>query len=181
MSELTKQEQLEIANRGGPLQQVRRRIMAWGSIALAGFLATLLGVPVVGFIVAPLFRSPPYQWRAVGDVNSFSIGSTVLVKYENSGALSWGGAVEQTAAWLRRTGARSFTAFTVNCSHLGCPVRWEPAANMFFCPCHGGVYYADGTVAAAPPPRRLSEYPVRIHGGQVEVLAVPLPLPGRHI
>lgn len=181
MSELSKSEQLAIANRGGPLQQVRRRIMAWGSIAVVGYISTLVGVPVIGFIVAPLFRAPKYQWRPVGSVNSFDIGSTVLVKYENSGALSWGGPIEQTAAWLRRTGTLSFTAFSINCTHLGCPVRWEPAANLFFCPCHGGVYYSNGTVAAAPPPRRLSEYPVRINKGQVEVLAVPIPLPGRHL
>ena len=181
MSELSEAEQVAIANRGDPLQQVRRRVMAWGSIAIAGYVATLIGVPVLGFIVAPLFRAPPYQWRAVGAVNTFAIGSTVLVKYENSGAFSWGGAIEQTAAWLRRTSELSFTAFSINCTHLGCPVRWEPDANLFFCPCHGGVYYADGTVASAPPPRRLSEYPVRINNGQVEVLAVPLPGPGRHL
>lgn len=181
MNELTAREKQEIANRGGPLQQVRRRILAWGSIALTGYLATLVGVPVVGFIVAPLLRSSRNQWRPVGDVNSFQVGATVLVKYENSGALSWGGAIERTAAWLRRTGRLSFTAFSVNCTHLGCPVRWEPGTNLFLCPCHGGVYYSDGTVASAPPPRRLSEYPVRIKAGQVEVLAVPIPLPGRHL
>lgn len=181
MSELSKSERLEIAHRGGPLQQVRRRIMAWGSLAVAGYIATLVGVPVVGFIIAPLLRSPKYQWRAVGAVNSFEIGSTVLVKYENNAAFSWGGAIEQTAAWLRRDSELAFTAFSINCTHLGCPVRWEPNASLFFCPCHGGVYYADGTVAAAPPPRRLSQYPVRIHGGQVQVLATPIPLPGRHI
>lgn len=181
MSGLSKSEQQLIANRGGPLQQVRRRILAWSSIALTGYMATLIGVPIVGFILAPLFRAPKYQWRPIGDVNSFAIGQTVLVKFENYDALSWAGAVSQSAAWLRRTGDVAFTAFSVSCTHLGCPVRWEPAADLFFCPCHGGVYYSDGTVAASPPPRRLSEYPVRVNSGQVEVLAVPIPLPGRHL
>ena len=181
MSGLSKREQEQIANRGGPLLQVRRRILAWSSIAISGYIATLLGVPVIGFIVAPLLRTPQYQWRQVGDVNSFAIGQTVLVKYANFDAVSWAGPIAQSAAWLRRTGTLDFTAFSVSCTHLGCPVRWEPNADLFFCPCHGGVYYADGTVAASPPPRRLSEYPVRVNGGQVEVLAVPIPLPGRHL
>ena len=181
MSELSKAEQEHIANRGGPLKQVRRRLLAYMSLAVTGYIATLVGVPVVGFIVAPLLRSPQYQWRAVGPLESFAIGRTVLVKFQNFDALSWSGDLGRTAAWLRRTGEREFSAFAINCTHLGCPVRWEPETNLFFCPCHGGVYYADGTVASAPPPRRLSQYPVRINRGQVEVLSVPLPLPGRHL
>jgi menaquinol-cytochrome c reductase iron-sulfur subunit len=38
------------------------------------------------------------------------------------------------------------------------------------CPCHGGVYYKDGSVAAGPPPRPLERYPVRVQDGQVEIL-----------
>ena len=43
-----------------------------------------------------------------------------------------------------------FVAFSVNCAHLGCPVRWLREAHLFMCPCHGGVYYEDGRVAAGP-------------------------------
>jgi quinol---cytochrome c reductase iron-sulfur subunit, bacillus type len=47
---------------------------------------------------------------------------------------------------------------------------------LFMCPCHGGVYYADGNVAAGPPPRGLFNYPVRVHDGQVEILASAVPI-----
>ena len=33
-----------------------------------------------------------------------------------------------------------WVAITSRCAHLGCPVRWVPAAERFICPCHGGVY-----------------------------------------
>ena len=79
-------------------------------------------------------------------------------------------------AWLRRVTEQSFIAFSVNCAHLGCPVQWRPQAQLFLCPCHGGVYYADGTVAAGPPPRPLFQYPVRVHDGLVEIQAQPMPL-----
>ena len=69
-----------------------------------------------------------------------------------------------------------FVAFAVNCTHLGCPVRWLQQAELFMCPCHGGVYYKDGTVAAGPPPRPLTKYPVRINQGQVEILTTPTPI-----
>ena len=81
-----------------------------------------------------------------------------------------------TAAWLRRLDSGGFVAFAVNCAHLGCPVRWLAKANLFMCPCHGGVYYADGSVAAGPPPHGLFQYPVRVHDGQVEILASAVPI-----
>jgi menaquinol-cytochrome c reductase iron-sulfur subunit len=82
----------------------------------------------------------------------------------------------RTAAWLRRDDETGFTAFAVNCTHLGCPVRWIQGAELFLCPCHGGVFTRNGTVAAGPPPRPLTRYPVRIRNGQVEIQTTPTPI-----
>ncbi|MGH9742715.1 MAG: ubiquinol-cytochrome c reductase iron-sulfur subunit [Candidatus Acidiferrum sp.] len=87
-----------------------------------------------------------------------------------------GGLSSKTAAWLNRQGKDQFVAFSANCSHLGCPVRWEPQAKLFMCPCHGGVYYKNGSVAAGPPPKGLTQFPVRIQNGQVEILTSPAPI-----
>ena len=80
------------------------------------------------------------------------------------------------AAWLRRETAEDFIAFAINCSHLGCPVRWLQEANLFMCPCHGGVYYKDGTVAAGPPPQPLTRYAVRVRNGEVQLRTGPIPI-----
>ncbi len=147
------------------------------SLALAGIGASVVGIPVVGFLIAPLFSTQKTAWRAVGKVDDFKEGTTTEVAFEDASPLPWGGVSAKTAAWLRRESGERFTAFAINCTHLGCPVRWEPTATLFLCPCHGGVYYGDGHVAAGPPPSPLPKYPVRVQGGQVEVLAGPLPLP----
>jgi menaquinol-cytochrome c reductase iron-sulfur subunit len=55
-------------------------------------------------------------------------------------------------------------------------VRWEEGAELFMCPCHGGVYYKDGSVAAGPPPEPLPKYQVRLKDGNVQVLASPVPI-----
>ncbi len=154
----------------------RRRFLAGLSICLASAAAAMVALPVVGSFFAPLLRRVPRIWCAVGAVDSFRIGSTVEVRFENASPLPWSGLTAQTAAWLRRESEDSFTAFAVNCTHLGCPVRWLPEAGLFMCPCHGGVYYRDGNVAAGPPPRALVRYPVRIHAGQVEILTSPVPI-----
>jgi hypothetical protein len=34
-------------------------------------------------------------------------------------------------------------------------VSWFQESGLFMCPCHGGVYYANGERASGPPPRGL--------------------------
>ena len=77
--------------------------------------------------------------------------------------------------WVRRIADDRFQVFAINCTHLGCPVRWFPESGLFMCPCHGGVYYEDGQHASGPPPRRLYEYEYKIDGGQLMVRGGQLP------
>jgi menaquinol-cytochrome c reductase iron-sulfur subunit len=159
-----------------PETTARRKFLSRVSLALGAVGAALIGMPVVGFLLAPLFESIARKWRGVGAVVQFQEGQTVEVKFEDASPLAWAGVTGQTAAWLRREPGDRFMAFAVNCTHLGCPVRWLKDAELFMCPCHGGVYYSDGTVAAGPPPRPLVQYPVRVRAGQVEILASPTPI-----
>jgi menaquinol-cytochrome c reductase iron-sulfur subunit len=154
----------------------RRRFLSRVSLALSAAAGAVVGVPVVGFLVAPLLRRAPREWRQVGTVDGFAIGETVSVSFEDASPLPWSGVTARTAAWLRRDDASSFTAFAVNCTHLGCPVRWIQTAELFLCPCHGGVFNRDGTVAAGPPPKPLTRYPVRVQNGQVEIQTTPTPI-----
>ena len=154
----------------------RRRFLQKISYTAGGVTAALVGLPLVGFLFAPLFQQKPLFWRAVGDVSKFQVGETVVVTFEDASPLPWAGVTAHTAAWLRRVGDKEFVAFAINCSHLGCPVTWLPNAKLFMCPCHGGVYNADGSVAAGPPPQPLSQYPVRINQNQVEIRTTALPL-----
>ena len=154
----------------------RRTFLQKVSIALGSMCGAVLAVPAIGFIFAPLLRKPPHLWRSVGKVDDFLVGKTVKVTLIDASPLPWAGVTANTAAWLRRAGEREFIAFAINCSHLGCPVRWLQDANLFMCPCHGGVYYADGRVAAGPPPRPLTRYEVRIRDGEVQLQTRPVPI-----
>ena len=48
-------------------------------------------------------------------------------------------------------------------------ILFVAAAGNFICPCHGGVYAADGRVLAGPPPRPLAKVPLVVAGGRVTV------------
>lgn len=153
----------------------RRKFLARVSYALGGVGAVALAVPLAGFVLRPWFEPSPPQWRKVGSIDQFKVGDTVEVKFTDSNPTQWAGPAGLTAAWLRRQDQDTFVAYSVDCTHLGCPVSWEPQSTLFFCPCHGGVYYKDGTVAAGPPPKPLPQYPVRINNGQVEIQTSPMP------
>jgi menaquinol-cytochrome c reductase iron-sulfur subunit len=153
----------------------RRRLLSRFSLALSGVAAAVVSVPILAYLLSPLLQQTPQAWRDVGLVENFRIGQTVQVAYDDPSPLPWAGQTARTAVWLRRTGEAAFTAFALNCTHLGCPVNWRRDAELFLCPCHGGVYYADGTVAGGPPPRPLPQLQVRITPDQrVQVLSIGL-------
>jgi menaquinol-cytochrome c reductase iron-sulfur subunit len=158
-----------------PISPERRRFLARASVGLCAGCGAL-AIPFVGFTLAPLLREVPIVWRAVGKLADFKIGETTNVSLVDASPLPWAGVTAKSAAWLRRTGEKEFVAFSVNCAHLGCPVRWMPSARIFMCPCHGGVYYEDGSVAAGPPPHGLTQYPARVEGDEVQVRADPVPI-----
>lgn len=153
----------------------RRTFLGRISVALSGLAAAVVGIPIVAYLLSPLLEPAADEWRDLGLVQNFRIGETVEVAYDEPSSLPWAGQTARTAVWLRRTGDRDFTAFGLNCTHLGCPVNWRPGADLFLCPCHGGVYYADGSVAGGPPPRPLVRYSIRITDNErVQVLTKPL-------
>ncbi len=154
----------------------RRKFLNRLSMGLGIFGAAVVGTPVLAFFLDPLWKKKKPVWRTVGQKNDFKIGSTVEVKLVDPAPLPWAGKIGLTAAWLQRRTENEFVAFSVNCQHLGCPVRWKEGARLFMCPCHGGVYYENGKVAGGPPPRPLQQYAVRVQHGVVQVQPGPIPM-----
>ncbi len=154
----------------------RRKFFMKLSLGLAGLSAAVAAIPVISAVLAPLLESKVEKWRTVGKLNDFQMNTTNLVTFINADPEPYAGMTAKSAAWLRRSSDTNFIAFAANCTHLGCPVRWEKDAHLFMCPCHGGVYYADGSVAAGPPPKPLTRYQVRVINDEVQIKTAPLPI-----
>lgn len=154
----------------------RRKFLTKLSLWLGALPAAIISVPVFSALLGPLLEKNKQEWRQVGDATDFPVGTTKLVKFINADPLPWAGTTAKSAAWLRRENEKEFTAFSANCTHLGCPIRWESKAELFMCPCHGGVYYKDGSVASGPPPKALVRYQVRLNKGLVEIKTAPVPI-----
>lgn len=154
----------------------RRRFVSRLSLGLIGAAALGAAVPVLGYLIRPArAREIETAWRDVGAPADFPIGVTRKVIYPDPDPDPWEGVAVRNAAWVRRVGPTSFVAYSVYCTHTGCPVEFVQSASLFLCPCHGGVFDGDGAVLSGPPPRPLDRVPVRVQDGRVEVRTSPVP------
>lgn len=140
----------------------RREFLFRVGLGLNIVAGVMVGIPLIGYIFSGLFKKPKLYWITLGAIDSFPEEETRLSKYKNPYHRPWDGETVDIPCWVRRMRGENFQVFAINCTHLGCPVRWFSESKLFFCPCHGGVYYQDGSRAAGPPPRGLFEYETKI-------------------
>jgi menaquinol-cytochrome c reductase iron-sulfur subunit len=148
----------------------RRRFLNRLILGLSALAAAIVSVPIIAYLLSPLIKPTRNVWRDLGPVDDYTVGQTVQVAYDDPSPLAWAGQTAKTAIWLRRDDETNFTAFAVTCTHLGCPVNWLPDAKLFLCPCHGGVYYANGDVAGGPPPHPLFRHETRLQDDHIWIL-----------
>jgi Rieske Fe-S protein len=133
--------------------------------------AVVVGVPLIGFFFGAARKKTPEKWWPLGPADSFSLGETRLVTFDNPLRQSWDGITAHTGVFVRSQGQNQFLILAANCAHLGCGVTWFPESGLFMCPCHGGVYYADGERASGPPPRGMFRCVWRVSDGVLELQA----------
>ena len=156
----------------------RRDVLMKIGILLNGIVAAILAVPIVRYLLSPVARGRKrgYEsWVPLGNLEQFPSGQTRLATYRNPIVNPTDGDTADIACWVRNVDGQNFQVFAINCAHLGCPVRWFSQSRLFMCPCHGGVYYEDGSRASGPPPRGLYEYEYEVRDGQLWVRGGQLP------
>jgi Rieske Fe-S protein len=154
----------------------RRTFLMKLGVLLNGAIGVVLAIPIVGYLLGPVRGANDYRkWIEIGSVDDFKDGETKLVSYINPFTHPWDGETRKIPAYVRRMSATDITVFAINCAHLGCPVRWFAESELFMCPCHGGVYYANGDRASGPPPRGMFKYDSKIENGKLLILAGQMP------
>jgi menaquinol-cytochrome c reductase iron-sulfur subunit len=149
---------------------VKRRAVLGGVIKVAiGAVAAAVGVPIVGFILTPLLAAKESHWHEVGALDNFRPSTTVLTIFPLNVQDGWVQATRSTAIYVRRGTQNDFSVFSPKCTHLGCATQWNSNTQQFFCPCHGGVFDAEGKVVAGPVPRALDRYETKVENGRLYV------------
>ena len=142
----------------------RRRFLGGTIQAIGALVAAIVGIPIIGYILSPLLGISASQWREVGTISDFRTGQTVLTIFSAIQQDGWLQQEERIPIYVRRISEAQFLVLSPQCTHLGCMVQWNSNAQEFLCPCHAGVFDADGKNIAGPPPATAG--PVRGQGGQ---------------
>ncbi len=155
----------------------RRNLLMSVGLAMNAVIGVAIAAPVIGYILGPALRSKGFyrSWVTLGPVNRYPNGQTRLATFIEPYKAPTDGQTDNTACWVRRLSDTQFQVFAINCAHLGCPVRWFPQSGLFMCPCHGGVYYQDGSRAAGPPERGMFEYRWKVVNGELRIYAGQVP------
>ena len=141
---------------------------------LAGLLATggaavgvLLAVPLIRFTLHPILaRTTEKSWSEVGRADEFqNIGDPVkkLVKFEQRDG--WRKTITEKPVYVTKDAKGELAVLSAVCTHLGCTLPWVERERKFICPCHLGMFSADGRLLGGPPPRDMDRLETKIEGG----------------
>ncbi len=154
----------------------RRRFMTGTAHTAGAVAASAFALPALGFAIGPLFEKKRVSWEIIGPPEDFTADTYVPKVITTTPGIGQAG---KTTAYVRRHNASidapirdeydNYVALSTRCMHVGCPVRYTPAAQRFICPCHGGVYDFRGKVSGGPPVRPLDHFYTRVRNGMVEL------------
>ena len=131
---------------------------------IGGSLAAVLGA----FALRPA-AVDDRRWIRAGGITDLTPNVPVPRVVTLSRQDGWYRQRARETVFLISDGAGAVHALSATCTHLGCQVRWDPPSTCFRCPCHGGVFDAQGRVVSGPPPRPLDRIDARIDAGTVLV------------
>jgi len=153
------------------VREDRRSALARLVVAVLGIITAALA-GLVGLVASPVTRSNARRWRRVVSASEVTGDAPVQAVVAERYADGWYQARRQSVVFVDRDGD-GYRVLSATCSHLGCQVRWAPAAGEFQCPCHGGVYNRRGDVIAGPPPAPLTRLAVRLNPVTSEIEVEP--------
>ena len=152
-------------------EQTRRSflggLLAFGTSAVGALLA----LPLARFSLDPLWRTTSeVLWSDVGAAADFgSITAPMKVQVAIEQRDGWRKVLSGKPVYVVKAKDGRPRVLSAVCPHLGCSVAWNDTKGQFVCPCHAGVFTADGTLVSGPPPRGLDELDARIEGGKLQV------------
>lgn len=147
----------------------RRRAL----VLFVNSVVALIGGGLTALLGAFALRRPAQpdgRWLRAGNLFELTPNvpvPRVLVRSRQDG---WYRERARETVFLVWDGDTTVHALSATCTHLGCRVRWDAESTTFRCPCHGGVFDAEGRVLEGPPPAPLNRVDTRLDESGIEVL-----------
>lgn len=144
-----------------------RRQWLWA--AVVGSLTATFGT-LTSFAVAfllPARRRIRTQRVFLGFASSFAPGLSRVFELPSGDHL-----VVTCSSSEGAEGELTFRGYSDRCPHLGCRVHYTAGEDQYLCPCHAGVFDADGEAISGPPAQadqRLQSYLLELDGNSLYV------------
>lgn len=104
-----------------------------------------------------------FEPKLIGRLEEVAPGSSLAFSYPR----------EKDICILVRRPDGSLSAFSRRCTHLSCPVDYQPDKDRLYCPCHNGAFSAvDGEVLQGPPPHPLPQIVIEERDGELWAVGV---------
>ena len=150
----------------------RRQFSKWLVGGIGAFMASAVGIPIVGTIFSAALGKREATEITLGKLADYPVGEPTVAQFTVMQTDGWQRTIASRSVWIVRNSDSDVTVFNGHCTHLGCAYNWKDEgdhANHFVCPCHNGVFAEDGAVTSGPPPRPLDTLSVQIKDGHVVI------------
>ncbi|MBS1717639.1 MAG: Rieske (2Fe-2S) protein [Armatimonadetes bacterium] len=138
----------------------RREFFKFLTLASGGLAAGSVGMAVFSSINRGRISFEPAMIANVSDV---PVGGSLQFSYPRP----------QDLCVLIQPKAGEYVAYSRRCTHLSCPVEYQPEHERLYCPCHNGAFsLTDGQVLQGPPPRPLPKVLLEVRGAEIYALGV---------
>ena len=148
----------------------RRRALVAFVNTIIGLIGAALAALLGTFALRPAAAQAGGRWLRAGRTEDLTPDVPVARVLSVPRVDGWYRERARQTVFIVWDGAREVRAMSATCTHLGCQVHWDRAAERFRCPCHGGVYDASGQVLDGPPPRPLDALEARVDPADGSVL-----------
>lgn len=145
----------------------RRRFLEAGIGVITGAIAVGIGGAALISIGAPAITNRREEkWIEAGSVEELAAGQFNRVGLVYDAKDGWLEGKIKQLVYVKING-EDVIALSATCTHLGCNVIYDEQSGGFKCPCHAGVYDANGKNISGPPPKPLARLDARIEDGKL--------------
>ncbi len=119
-----------------------KTIVGFGALVGLGVILGSIKIPPPTSAVPSSGQNRPLvasSTTAIANTNSMQPGSYVYFEYPQG---------YPNMLFKRSDG--TLAAYSLLCTHVCCECSYDPSSNIFYCPCHGSVFGADGRVLRGP-------------------------------
>ncbi|HLS36366.1 MAG TPA: ubiquinol-cytochrome c reductase iron-sulfur subunit [Bacillota bacterium] len=152
----------------------RRQFLNYTLTGVGGFMAAGIVAPMLRMAVDPVLKaSTDDEFQNVGISEDDLTNEPQRVEWVAEQVDAWHTSETDRIAYVFKNDEGEIIAHSPVCTHLGCYISWgenEDYPDQYYCPCHQGRFYKDGTnVAGTPPTRPLDEFEVKVENGVLHI------------